>query len=500
MPSLRLNDVSFHYPTGIPLFERASLHVDAGWTGIVGANGCGKTTLLRLIAGELTPSTGTIVLHPRGHLLFCRQSVERLTPEIESFAASVTGEALALQGRLRLEPDDLSRWQTLSPGERKRWQIGAALATSPPFLLLDEPTNHLDVEAKGLLVAALRRFRGVGLVVSHDRSVLNALTRDTIRVARGSLVLWTGGYDAAREAWEAQEHETSAAYDQLDRERRKLERRLADGKRKIAQGSARRRSAVRQAGTKNSDARSMEASIRAAGGERRSTQDVSTTRDRIERVGDSLEKFRFAKDVGRSLFFDYEPCPKECIVQLDGDDVRAGDHVVLSGVRCDVRRDARVRLAGPNGAGKTTLLEALAARSTIPPERLLYLPQEISEDEGARLLRAVKELPTEERGRVLSLVAALGLDPDVLLASATPSPGEARKLKIAYGLGTRVWCLFLDEPTNHLDLPAIERLQEALQSCPAALVLVTHDDPLADAVTREVWEIDGEAGALKRSG
>ncbi len=108
------------------------------------------------------------------------------------------------------------------------------------------------------------------------------------------------------------------------------------------------------------------------------------------------------------------------------------------------------------------------------------------------MLDRVRGLPADARGRTLSLVAALGTDPDRLLASAAPSAGEVRKVLLAEGLARRPWAVVLDEPTNHLDLPTVERLAAALAAYPGALLLVTHDDALAETCTTTRWElVDG---------
>ena len=136
-------------------------------------------------------------------------------------------------------------------------------------------------------------------------------------------------------------------------------------------------------------------------------------------------------------------------------------------------------------------MRALLAASQLPPERLLHVPQDIDAAASARLLADVRALGPVERGRALSLVAALGVDPDRLLASRAPSPGEARKLAVGLGLGRRVWALVLDEPENHLDLPSIERLEAALAAYPGALVVVSHDTVLASRLTTERWLLSG---------
>src|SRR5262249_31759625 len=143
--------VSFAFRDSVPLLSDVSLRFGTGWTGIVGANGSGKTTLLRLFAGELAPESGRVVRDPRGLALRrAAQRCDRREPDVTELAATQHGVARRTREALRLEPDSLTRWSTLSPGERKRWQIGAALAAEPGALVLDEPTNHLDAEAREL--------------------------------------------------------------------------------------------------------------------------------------------------------------------------------------------------------------------------------------------------------------------------------------------------------------------------------------------------------------
>jgi ATPase subunit of ABC transporter with duplicated ATPase domains len=492
MPSVRISNVSFGYDDAHPVLNDINLTLDAGWHGLVGANGAGKSTLVALVVGALTPGDGHIArAADLARVAWVPQQTRMRTPALEALSLRQDRAASRWRGRLAVDPSYVERWDTLSAGERMRVHLCAALVDEPDLLVLDEPTNHLDCSARELVLRALQRFAGVGLLVSHDRSWLDTLCSQTVWIEDGTARAWAGGYTAAAGGRALEREAAQAARSVARRDVARLARSADKTQRARASAESMISAKRRARSPKDSDARGVLARTRAEWAEARLGRSVATHNARLARAQQALAELpEVRKARGRGVAFEATAGGGAIVLSLRGEDVWAGDRVLLHDVRLTLRRGERVWLRGDNGAGKTTLLGALMATRS---PRTLYVPQELDGDGVARHQRALRELPPEARGRAYQRLAALGCDPSVVATSPTPSAGEARKLALAAGLSRPLDAILLDEPTNHLDLPSIQRLEDALREFPGALVIVSHDQRFTQSLCELTWSIeDGE--------
>jgi ATPase subunit of ABC transporter with duplicated ATPase domains len=468
-----------------PLLKEISTSFSAGWTGIVGANGAGKTTLLKLATGLLEPREGRIRIP--GDALYCSQRTDAAPALLASLIESADRLASEIKGRLGVAGDWPLRWQSLSHGERKRAQIAVMLWQQPQVLALDEPTNHIDAEARALLVPALRSFRGIGLLVSHDRDLLDLLCHHCLFVDPPDAVMRPGNYSAGRRELLREEESARSRRESAKRHVARL-RMEATRRTSKAQDSDRRRS-KKGLDPKDHDRRTRIDLARLTGADGRAGKLARQMQSRVEQAHRTEKNIKVRKQYELGIWIEGERCRRDALFRICANSIPLGSGRELHCPNLVMLPADRIALTGANGAGKSTLVRHILSVLDLPPERLTYLPQEIDLKSSRDILGEVQRQPPEILGMIMTIVSRLGSRPARLLESAEPSPGEVRKLLLALGIARQPHLIVMDEPTNHLDLPSIECLEEALGGCPCGLLLVSHDERFLRALTRTRWHL-----------
>jgi len=488
---LSFHHVSFSYQAQtVPLIEDLTATFSTGWTGFVGPNGSGKTTLLRLAAGELSPVSGTI--QRPGSALYCPQRTDFSTQEIEEFFRSEDGDAWRLRGLLGIEDEWLARWETLSHGERKRAQIAAALWRSPEVVAVDEPTNHLDRFARDLVAEALAGFTGVGLLVSHDRDLLDALCSQCLFSDPPGAVLRPGGYTEGAHQQELDRLTAQRRFDQARHEVRRLRREKQRRREKVQQDEGKR--SKRGIGRKDHDAKEKIDRARVTGKDAAAGKQLHQLEGRLRQAELRHAQTSVKKDVEMGIWVDGARSERDTLFRLEGGRLPLGEKTVLEFPNLVMTPQDRIALVGPNGSGKSTLMGLILGSLTLGENRALYMPQEVTAEDSRLIVAEARRLPREELGRAMVAISRLGSNPERLLETETPSPGEIRKLLLATGIARVPHLIAMDEPTNHLDLPSVECLEHALADCPCALLLVSHDYRFLRALATTVWTIEKTNG------
>ncbi len=472
-----------------PLLANLNLSFPCGWTGVVGANGAGKTTVLKLACGLLAP-TGGRVQQP-GDSIYCAQRTDEVPEFLGAMMESGDHVASEVKGQLGLQDDWIGRWDSLSHGERKRAQIATVLWRQPPVLALDEPTNHIDAAARAMLIRALRSYHGIGLLVSHDRELLDSLCERCLFVDPPAAVLRPGNYSAGRR--EALREEASER-NRKEAARKHATRLQAETRRRVSEAreSDRKRS-KKGLDPKDHDARARIDLARMTGVDGQAGKLARRMKSRLEVARESADAIKVRKQYELGVWIEGERCRRDTLFRFPAATLPLGEERVLEAPDIIMLPADRVALTGPNGSGKSTLIRRIVQTLDLPPDRLTYLPQEIDLHSSREILREARRQPPDTLGRIMNVVSRLGSRPARLLESDEPSPGELRKLLLSLGIARQPYLIVMDEPTNHLDLPSIECLEEALEDCPCGMLLVSHDERFLQRLTRVRWHITEEA-------
>ncbi|MBY0258048.1 ATP-binding cassette domain-containing protein, partial [Methylobacterium sp.] len=482
-PLLTLQDVALTFG-GTPLIERAELAISPGErTCLVGRNGSGKSTLMKIAAGLVEPDKGVRFVQPGTTIRYLAQEPDfsGFETTLDFVESGLNHDDDAYRARYLLESLGLTGAEnpkSLSGGEGRRVALAQALAPEPDILLLDEPTNHLDLPAIEWLESELKSVRGALVLISHDRRFLSALSKTTVWLDRGVTRRIEQGFSTF-EAWR------DAFFEEEERDRHKLERKIADEEHWLRYGvTARRKRNVRRLGN-------LHALRKERRDDRRPVGTATMTSTEAESSGALVIE---AKHAAKAY----------------------GPRRIVDDLSLRVMRGDRLGIVGANGAGKTTLINLLTGQA-LPDSGTVALGTNLKMmllDQARAVLEpsmTVTEVLTGGSGDSVMVGGVsrhvIGYLKDFLFApeqARTPvsvlSGGERNRLLIARALAQPANLLVLDEPTNDLDLETLDLLQEMLADYSGTLILVSHDRDFLDRVVGSVLVSEGEGRWVEYAG
>ena len=517
-----LRDLSWSPPGGSPLFSHLDLTFGAEHTGLIGRNGTGKTSLLRLITGELVPQAGAVTVNGRFALL--RQAVQPAEGDTVATLFGAT-EALAIlqraeTGQATTEDFDLADWTLearlvealtamgvtapadtpllqLSGGQRTRAALAALAFDRPDILLLDEPTNHLDADGRRAVAQLLDGWAGAAIVVSHDRDLLERMDAVIELTSHGARRY--GGNWSTYRAQKALD--LAAATGELAG----AEKRLAETDRQAQQNVERqaRRDGVGHRKTAKGDMPRIVMGRLKDSAEQTGGAGARLAERRRAEATDALEAARAKIEVLQPFTVALASTglpPGRPVVTIDA--VTAGyglGRPVIDGLTLRITGPERVAITGGNGAGKTTLLDLINGRLAPWQGTVRTIDGAVRLDQDAALLDPRLSLrdnfrrlhPQADENTCRAALARFMFRADAALQlTGTLSGGQHLRAALACVLGAPVPppLLLLDEPTNHLDIASVEAVEAGLLAYDGALVVVSHDKAFLDAIgiTRRV--------------
>ena len=522
------------------LFESLDLSVAPGdVVGVVGPNGAGKTTLLRILAGDLEPLGGSVSTAPHdafvgwlpqeheriagetvGHYIARRTGAAAATAAMEQ-AATGLGDGAHSRAAEDAYAHSLDHWQasgapdlderlppmladlglgvgpdalmtSLSGGQAARAALAALLLSRFDVVLLDEPTNDLDLAGLQRLEGFVHGLRAGVVLVSHDREFLSRVVTRIVELdlAQHRVAVYDGGYDAFLEERSVARRHAREAYEEFADKKADLVARARTQREWSSQGV---RNAIKK--SPDNDKIRRRAQVESSEKQAQKVRQMESRIARLEEVDEPRKEWALRFTIGSA------PRSSSVVATLDEATVSLG-RFRFGPASLQVSAGDRIGVTGPNGAGKTTLLRLLVGRLSPDTGRAgLGASVAVGEIDQARTGLAEDlalgdafevAMPTMAPADVRTLLAKFGLRADQVSSRVSRlSPGERTRAAMALLQARGVNLLVLDEPTNHLDLPAIEQLEEALESYDGSLLLVSHDRRLLDNVRLDQrWHVE----------
>ncbi len=442
---LQISNLSFSYQNQ-PLLENLNLSLTGSdVVGIIGDNGIGKTTLLRLIAGELRPDNGSI--KTRGEIGFLKQT-----------------------------QDDLER---KSGGERTQIRLAELFRRNPEILLLDEPTNNLDHESKAWLLRNLHEYRGLVLVVSHDRDFIQKVANKIIYLHDNQAEIFLGNYTSFCEQQAQIQHEQLQDYEKMQQERRKLERQLKNA-------SDRAHKSNRRNYNKISDESKLRYNGQRSAAQNSSGKVLRATQSRIAQIA-TIEKPVKRKTYSAEVSVNFLHNRK--LLEVINLSKSYGQKKLFENLNFTIRTGERIRVCGRNGSGKSTLFQIILGKREAdsgeiwiaPNIQIGYVSQDVTElDLDKSFLEQSEDFDKTE---VFRAAATLDFSPqDLHEPMRKLSRGQLTKISILMLVLHPLDLVIIDELTNHIDIRARENIESALNQYPGAILMATHDEVFAQAI------------------